>query len=668
MSPRPPALPWPDSEMGRRFRDADWSAMPMGPPQRWPPSLRTAVSVCLHSRFPMFVWWGPQLVNLYNDAYIPVLGKRHPQAFGQPAPGVWADIWDVLAPQVEEVMVHGRATWNERTLLVTERNDYAEEAYFTWSYSPIHDEAGRVGGLFCACTEETPRVKAERDRDALMRSTQDTAATLRTWFDHAPGFIALLRGPDLVFEMVNQAFYQLVGQRPLQGRPAFEALPELRGQGYEEILQRVYATGQPFVGRAMRLRLRLRPDAPPAERYVDQVFQPVAQADGTIRGIFAQGHDVTEQVRAVQALQEADRHKDEFLATLAHELRNPLAPIRQAVQIARTRQLSAVQHAWALNIIERQSHHMALLLDDLLDVARISRGRLALRRERVSLASVVDAAVETARPLMDARRHRFTVVLPHDDVQVDADPLRLAQVLSNLLSNAAKYTDAGGAIELRAAREGDAAVIRVRDNGVGLSEASREQIFRMFSQVSPALARAESGLGIGLALSRGLVEMHGGTIEASSPGLSLGAEFVVRLPALPAGEAEPRAGRDAPAPAALQAREVLLADDNPDALSSLALLLELAGHRVHVARDGHEALAAAEQLRPEVAILDIGMPGLNGYQVAREIRARPWGRTVRLIALTGWGRQEEQQRARDAGFDHHCTKPTDPQVLYALLN
>ena len=663
-----PLPPLPDTEMGRRFRDTDWSATPLGPVERWPQSLRIAVSICLNSRFPMFVWWGEQLVNIYNDAYIPVLGKRHPQAFGQPARDFWNDIWGVLGPQVDEVMLRGRPTWNERELLVMERNGFTEETYFTWSYSPIHDENGRVGGLFCACTEETLSVVAERERDALMRSAQDTAQTLQTWFDNAPGFIALLRGPEFVFEMVNKAYYQLVGHRPMQGLPAFEALPDVRNQGFEEILQRVYTRGETFVGRAMRLMLQAEPGGPVTERFVDLVYQPVVEADGKVRGIFAQGHDVTEQVHAVHALQEADRRKDEFLATLAHELRNPLAPIRQAVQLVKTNRLAPAQNGWALGVIERQSGHMALLLDDLLDVARISSGRLALRRERVTLGSVIDAAVETVRPLLDERQHRFAITGDGREVTVDADPLRLAQVLSNLLSNAAKYTDEGGSIELHAALEGGQAVIRVRDNGIGLSEASREQIFQMFSQVSPVLNRSEGGLGIGLSLSRGLVEMHGGTIEANSAGLGQGAEFVVRLPA---PQPVPAPAPAAPAPAGLAAqstREVLIADDNVDVASSLALLLELAGHRVHTARDGEEALDVAERTRPDVAILDIGMPRLNGYQVASAIRARPWGRSVQLIALTGWGREEEQQRARSAGFDHHCTKPTDPDTLIALLD
>jgi signal transduction histidine kinase len=529
--------PVPDNETGRLFRQTDWSATALGPLHAWPHSLRTAVGICLNSRFPMFVWWGDALVNIYNDAYIPVLGQRHPEAFGRPARESWRDIWKVLAPQVEQVMRQGQATWNDRVLLVMERNGFSEETYFTWSYSPIHDERDGIGGLFCACSEETPRVVAERERDQLMRSAQDVAATLRHWFDQAPGFIALLRGPDFVFEMANQAYYQMVGHRRVIGLPAFDALPDVRNQGFEQLLRGVYETGQPFVGRGMRLTVQREPGGALEEVFVDLVYQPVYDADGQVGGVFVQGHDVTERLRALQALKDADRRKDEFLATLAHELRNPLAPIRQGVLVAKAPNASPERHRWALDVIERQSRHMAWLLDDLLDVARIAQGRLQLRRKRVTLASVVDAAVETARPLIDARRHRLAVRLPTDAPALDADPLRLAQVVSNLLSNAAKYTDEGGVIELEAAADAAGVVMRVRDTGIGLAPVSRETIFEMFSQVDPKLDRSQGGLGIGLALSRALVELHGGTLDASSEGLGRGSEFVVRLPAAATAQA-----------------------------------------------------------------------------------------------------------------------------------
>ncbi|WP_427913067.1 hybrid sensor histidine kinase/response regulator [Ramlibacter sp. MMS24-I3-19] len=651
----------------RLLDDIDWSETPLGPPQQWPQSLRIAVSICLNSRFPMFVWWGPSLVNIYNDAYIPILGKKHPRAFGRPARESWSDIWDVLGPQVDTVMNQGRATWNERVLLQMERNGYPEDTWFTWSYSPIHDDQGGIGGLFCACTEETPAVLAERERDRLVREAQDTARTLETWFDHAPGFVALLRGRDLVFEMVNEAYYQLVGHRDIEGRPAFEALPEMRHQGFEEILGRVYDTGEPFIGRGLPLSVQRDAAATPQERFIDFIYQPVRNADGQVGGIFVQGYDVTDQVLAVKALRDDDRRKDEFLATLAHELRNPLAPIRQAAAVARSPAADTQRRTWALDVIERQASHMALLLDDLLDISRISRGRLVLRLEPVELREVVHSALETVRPLVERKNHILDVKLPAQPLRLNVDAMRLAQVLSNLLSNAAKYTDEGGRIELVAGQEGDEVVIRVRDNGIGLEPRALAEIFEMFSQVSSALDRAEGGLGIGLSLSRGLVGLHGGTLQADSAGPGEGSEFTVRLPGSVVVGASAKQPDLSPPAAARAGRLILVADDNPDALQTMGALLEIEGHRVELAANGEQALAAAQALKPEVAVLDIGMPGLNGYEVARRIRAQPWGADIRLIALTGWGQAEDVERAHAAGFDHHVTKPVDLDALQELV-
>jgi CheY-like chemotaxis protein/two-component sensor histidine kinase len=314
---------------------------------------------------------------------------------------------------------------------------------------------------------------------------------------------------------------------------------------------------------------------------------------------------------------------------------------------------------------------MALLLDDLLDVSRISRGKLQLRLARIDLASVVAAAVETSAPLVEARRHRLEVVLPPQPVALMADPVRMAQVLGNLLSNAAKYTPPGGTIRLVAQQEADRLLLHVRDNGLGLSPEHIEAIFDMFSQVAAAAEHAQGGLGIGLALSRGLVQLHGGTLQARSEGPGQGAEFTVALP-LPAqpaahGDTEdartPEAARDA-----VRRRRVLIADDNADALSTMAMLLEMEGHEVHTAGDGEQAVAQAEAVRPDIAILDIGMPRLNGHEVAARIRSAEWGKRVLLIALTGWGQAHDQERARAAGFDHHCTKPVDLAQLLALVD
>ena len=649
------------------LRETDWAATPLGPIESWSPSLRIAVDICLSSRFPMFVWWGPSLINIYNDAYIPVLGKRHPAAFGQPARQIWHEIWDVLSVDVEAVMVRGEATWNERVLLVMERNGFTEDTWFDWSYSPVRDSDGSIQGIFCACSEETTRVHAEQDRDRLMREAQQTAQNLRTWFDSAPGFVALLRGPDFVFEMVNQAYYQLVGHRPIEGLPVFEALPEVREQSFKAILEKVYATGQAFVGRSLPLSVQKEAGGPVTVSYVDLLYQPVRDSTGKVVGIFAQGHDVSEQVRAVANLKEADRRKDEFLATLAHELRNPLAPIRQAATLAKMPGLEPARHAWALDVIERQAGHMAVLLDDLLDVSRISRGRLELRIQDVLLQDVVNAAVEACAPLIERKRHTLKVLLPPQPLRLQADPIRLTQVILNLVSNAAKYTDPGGLIQVGAEIDGEELVVRVEDNGIGLGAEAQTHVFEMFAQVSSAIDRAEGGLGIGLALSKGVVELHGGRISAHSEGHCLGSVFEIRLPWSGNGKARSDAHAADVEPAAGARRTVLLADDNHDALETLQMLLETLGHRVVTAGSGEEALAVAERERPQVAVLDIGMPGMNGYDAAKAIRATDWGRQMLLVALTGWGQSDDQARARDAGFDRHFTKPVELQQLQDVL-
>lgn len=377
--------------------------------------------------------------------------------------------------------------------------------------------------------------------------------------------------------------------------------------------------------------------------------------------------DVARQKRAEEALRDADRRKDEFLAILAHELRNPLAPIRYALALSKQPGCDATRQARADEVIERQVEHMSRLLEDLLDVSRITHGQLELRRSRIDLHSVVAVALESARPLLDTKGHVLQLELPDEKLELDADPVRLAQIFANLLINAAKYTDPGGNIRLRAARVGSAVELSVRDDGIGISAEMMPRLFTLFSQAGTALERSEGGLGIGLALAHGLVRLHGGDIEARSEGRGRGSEFLVRLPlAAPLVQApvatelreEPRAARNL---------RVLVADDNRDSAELSAALLALWGHDAVTGHSGREALELAERHRPHVALLDIGMPDLNGYEVASAIRNAEWGAGTLLVAVTGWGREEDRQRARGAGFDHHLTKPIDPQKLRSLL-
>jgi len=369
------------------------------------------------------------------------------------------------------------------------------------------------------------------------------------------------------------------------------------------------------------------------------------------------------------ALREADRKKDEFLATLAHELRNPLAPVMHAVKLMESAGADERQRQWGREVIARQVQRMSLLLDDLLDVSRITRGRLELRKDYVDLLTLVSSAVETARPLIDAKNHTLTINLPPEPIELEVDPLRLSQALSNLLTNAAKYTDARGEITLTACQDPQGLAIRVTDTGIGIDPTVIKGLFEMFSQIDSAIDRAEGGLGIGLALVKGLAALHGGSVQATSGGLGQGSEFTIRLPRSVVVERRTTgfgAADVAAAPSGPRCK-VVVADDNRDAADSLKLLLELSGHDAFVAYNGQQAIDLGARERPHAFVLDVGMPDLTGYEVARRIRQQAWGRGALLLAVTGWGQEDDKAKAKAAGFDYHFTKPVNPEQVEEAL-
>ncbi|WP_165251115.1 ATP-binding protein [Paludisphaera soli] len=374
-----------------------------------------------------------------------------------------------------------------------------------------------------------------------------------------------------------------------------------------------------------------------------------------------------ENGRLYDRLREADRRKDDFLATLAHELRNPMAPIRNSVQILRKMGGADPDSQWAGEVIERQVGHLSRLIDDLLDVSRITRAKLELKAERIDLAAAVGDAVEITRPIVDREGHELRLELPAEPLPIHGDRTRLAQVVANLLDNASKFSERGARIDLRVARRGGQVEVRVEDRGAGIPPEQLPRVFEMFAQVTPILQRPKGGLGIGLALVKGIVELHGGSVEARSAGPGRGSEFVVRLPLARDEGQGGETGAEAEAAGDRSKPRVLIVDDGEDVAATLGRVLTLEGCEVHLARDGVGALAMAGALRPDYAVLDIGLPGMDGYQVARAIRDQPWGRDLTLIAVTGWGRNNDRNRSREAGFDHHLVKPVDPSALARLI-
>ena len=397
-------------------------------------------------------------------------------------------------------------------------------------------------------------------------------------------------------------------------------------------------------------------------------ISPVRDATGRIIGASKVARDITEQREGLQRLEEANRRKDEFLALLAHELRNPLGPIRHAVKILRAKTPSTSELQWATNIIDRQAEHMTRLVEDLLDVSRITRGTIELRRERIDIAGVVKAAVEANAAVRDKARHQIEIKLPGEPLYVDGDPTRLTQVVTNLLDNAVKYTDPGGQITVTASREGDSAVIEVSDTGIGIPPELLTRIFDMFTQADLPVERSQGGLGVGLALVERLVKLHGGSVSAHSEGPGKGSKFAIRLPLAVRARAqrqrESGSSRDA---AAGNRCKVLVVDDNEDSADSLGTLLRMLGHEVHTAYDGDGALAAASAFQPEIAILDIGLPKMSGYELATRLREEPWASQLVLVALTGWGQEEHRRRSAEVGFHHHLTKPVELRVLQQIL-
>jgi PAS domain S-box-containing protein len=805
-----------DSDVRRLLRECDWSATPLGPPEAWPPELATAVSMALSSTFPMFLAWGAGLTFLYNDAYIAVLGDKHPAAFGAPFHQVWWEIWHDLGPIADRALSNKSAYFEDLPLLM-ERKGYSEQTWFTFSYSPLHDGRGQVQGMYCTCIETTRRVQAERRAafelamtDALrpLTSSEDVIGTAsrllgeqlgvdrvvygeidmarhsfsvaRDWQSgglssmaghhfsidvfgpevaragrtgdvvaiadvavdaRTAGFqdayaalgaagcmlvplvkagrllaflalgteqphrwseaeTALARGTaerlwtavdlvrahtalreerdhsQIIFDTIAEGFVLMdrdwtvlqvnaEGLR-LSGRTADQAIGRHHWQVWPEALDT--DAGRMYV-RAMNERIAGRTEYLHPLPGGGEVWLEVRAYPSRDGGLVAFFLDITERKLAEEKLRAADQRKDEFLAMLAHELRNPLAPISAAADLLKIGRLDEARMRQSSAIIGRQVKHMTRLVDDLLDVSRVTRGLVTLARAPVAARTIVDEAIEQVRPMFEARRQRLAVDLATPDATVMGDKARLVQVLANLLNNASKYSPEGRRVEVTAGTDATRLLLAVRDEGIGMEAALTAHVFDLFTQARRSSDRSQGGLGLGLALVKNLVELHGGTVACWSTGPGQGSRFDVALPlAQRDNDAGPAAAPgDGSAPAAPAPLRLLVVDDNVDAAATLGMLLEACGYAVDVENDSRSALARALAAPPQAALLDIGLPEMDGNELARRLRADPATRGIVLVAVTGYGQEQDRRAALEAGFDHHLVKPVDMEKLAVVL-
>ncbi len=630
-----------------------WFAETMHRSREWADRQRESLRITLNSIGDAVIATDAEgRVTSLNPVAEALTGWTQAEAVGRPLQDVFHIIseWtrERMEDPVKRVLAEGKVVGLANHTLLLARD--GTERPIDDSASPIKDAEGTIQGVVLIFRDITERRRAERTHSrlaAIIESSEDAIFS---------------KEPNGIITSWNRGAEQLYGYsaEEIIGKSVALLYPPEHPDEFPQLMERIK--------RGERIEhfetIRIRNNGQRFEASVS--ISPLKDESGRIIGASDITRDISERKRLEQELREADRRKDEFLAILAHELRNPLAPIRNALQIIRLAGDNKPAIEKAAIVMERQLQQMVRLIDDLMDVSRITRNKLKLNRERVDLATVARHAVETSRPLIEAAGHELTVALPDEPIYVDADVARLGQVFSNLLNNAAKYTERGGRIALTLQREGSHAVVRVKDTGVGISAEHLPHIFEMFSQVERSLERSQGGLGIGLNLAKRLTEMHGGTIKAHSEGPNKGSEFIVRLPAVSDSPTQPQTAEEEDK-SALQCCKVLIVDDDEDTVTSLSIMLRILGHEVHSAPDGVQAIEAANSFRPDIVLLDIALPKMNGYAVARRIRQEAWGKDMKLVALTGLGQEEDKRRSIEAGFDRHLTKPMEPTALDVLL-
>jgi len=673
----------------------DWASTTLGAVETWPKCLVRYVSMILDMPTPAIIFWGPDHTQIYNAGYAVIMGPRHPRYFAAPYRECWPDTYPVIYPWMQAVLAGGMKEVEDSEFMLT-RHGFAEEAYFTFTFSPLRDDSGAIVGILQPVFEVTASVLSRR-RAETVRALAPRADSLVALTDAALAALTA-NANDLPFALIG---LKTDDDLRIVARTGMAA--DAATGGFCAIAREVFASGEARVVDDLETLLGWTHHGPwpestelayalPLRRSLtEQVygvaifgvsprlvfddcyrefFEAVARELGANVSAFVAAQAVRsslerEHVARTEA-ESASRAKDEFLAILGHELRNPLAPILTALHLMKESAPDTLVRE--RGVIERQAGHLLRLVDDLLDLSRITRGMVRLDAQRVALADVVTSALEVVSPLIDRARHTLHVEL-EPDLLVDADVPRMTQVFANLLSNAAKYTKPGGDIHVTARRDGDRVEIRVRDNGIGIGADMLPRLFEMFTQERQALDRSQGGLGLGLTIVRSLVGLHGGTIEALSEGHHRGAELIVRLPVAAAVAAQPI--QELPTVARASTTEtgarVLIIDDNEDAAILLGEALAYRGYTIRVVHDGPSALAIVDDYAPDIALLDIGLPVMDGYEVSRQLRLGHPPERLRLIALTGYGQPSDRERTRSAGFDEHLVKPVSIAQVEAVL-
>jgi signal transduction histidine kinase/ActR/RegA family two-component response regulator len=653
----------------------DWSAHPLGEPNAWPLDVQVLVRLILCSKFPMWIAWGPELRMVYNDAYSAILGAKHPHAFAMPVREVWSEIKGEINPLFDQVMA-GLPIPVSLTPFKIARGAQSEDVWFNFALTPVTTNSSEVLGIFCVITENTSLV------DQVV-----SGARLEQLFAQAPGFMAFTEGPNHLIVNANYSYMQVVGHRPVLGRTFADALPDAVEQGYLALLDQVYQSGEPYRSHVANYAVQPVQGGSVESRVVDFILQPIFEPDGRVRGIFIQGSDVTEQALAESELKrvneelartvrsqattqakllETDTRKDEFLAMLAHELRNPLAPISAAAELLQRAKLDGEQVRKTSQIIGRQVRHMTSLVDDLLDVSRVTRGLIQLDSVPLDVRQLVNEAIEQVTPLIQSRHHHLTVQLTPQESVVLGDRKRLVQVIANLLNNAAKYTQERGNLVVSVDVQESQVLIAIADDGIGMAPELLVRAFDLFAQAERSSDRSSGGLGLGLALVKSLLALHQGTVTMESPGLGKGSTAHVALPRLLAKSAGTGQVESSMQSGAAPMR-ILVVDDNADAASLLAMLLEDCGHHVLVEHGSRRALERAQNERPDICLLDIGLPEIDGNELARLLRGQQETAHCLLIAISGYGQESDRDLTRAAGFDFHLVKPVDTAELAALI-